>query len=422
MMRTLSIFVLLLVLAGAVQAQDGLAGVRVDGRVLFRVAATDTTDEQTRARRVERRISRLLERPDLITAAQVLPGATEAERTLVVSGVPVVTVTPADAEELLSTVDVLASQWAVALDTGLARATARRQSGWQRFAAEVEGSVASAFGRLLDSAIVIVPRALAALLVLGFFWIFAIAIRRLMRWTFRRVVDDLTVENLVKQMASVVIWLIGLLVALGALGLDPQTAVAGLGLTGLALGFALKDVLSNLVAGLLMLVLRPFRIGDQIAVEDTEGGVERITLRATEIRTYDGRLVLVPNGQVFTSRVTNNTASPVRRGDVTVFLGYDEDLQRASAVLLEAAGIAQGVLDEPAPSLRVQELGPSDIELTLLFWTDSRRSDYVATASNVRNAAIEALRAASIGLPAPDRRVLVPGETAAWRKALQDGG
>ena len=92
-----------------------------------------------------------------------------------------------------------------------------------------------------------------------------------------------------------------------------ESVATALGLGGVAVGFALKDILSNLVSGVLILAMRPFEIGDQIVISETEGTVEQIELRATQIRTYDGRLVLVPNGEVFTSRITNNTASPLRR-------------------------------------------------------------------------------------------------------------
>jgi small conductance mechanosensitive channel len=394
------------------------ATVRVDGRTVFHVAAADTLDEDARARRIERRIEQLLERPDAVGQVRVLAGPGPAERTLAVSGVPVVTVTAADAEEHLTTPMVLASQWAAALDSALERARGRRQSPGSRFVADVQASVEGALGRLLDSAVTIIPRALAAFLVLAFFGVLAAGVRRLMRALFRRVVDDLTFENLVKQVAYFAVWALGFVVALGALGLEPEAAVAGLGLTGLALGFALKDILSNFVAGLILLALRPFRISDQIVVGETEGAVERITLRATEIRTYGGRLVLVPNAEVFTSRVTNNTASPVRRGSVSLFIGYDEDLRVAVDALAEAARRSDGVLDEPAPSVRIRTLGASDIELSLRFWTDSRRSDFVATASQVRAAAVEALRTAGIGLPGPGRHVVEPGRAEAWRAVL----
>ena len=192
-----------------------------------------------------------------------------------------------------------------------------------------------------------------------------------------------------------------------ALGFQPQTVFTGLGLAGLALGFALEDIISNFVSGLLILTLRPFELGDEIMVGETEGNVERIELRATHIRTYGGRLVLVPNAEVFTSRITNNTASPVRRAGVTLYLGYDVDLRRASDAAREAALRTPGVLQHPTPSVRVQELGPEDIGIEIRFWADSRRSDFVATQSAVRAALVDGLRRAGIPHPDPDVRHIV---------------
>lgn len=146
--------------------------------------------------------------------------------------------------------------------------------------------------------------------MVGLFWALASLTRYLLRLVFRLVISDLTVENLIRQLSYYAIWAIGLVVATDALGFDPETVVTGLGLTGLALGFALKDIISNFVSGLLILWLRPFQLGDQIIVGSSEGNVERIHLRATEIRTYDGRVVMVPNAELFTSRIINNTAAP----------------------------------------------------------------------------------------------------------------
>lgn len=187
--------------------------------------------------------------------------------------------------------------------------------------AEVQSSVQTGFGRLGESAIAIIPRALAALLVIGLFWAIAALVRWLMRLICRHIVEDLTVENLIKQVAYYVVWILGFIVALDAFGFDPQAVATGLGLTGLALGFALKDILSNFISGILILVLRPFELGDEIVVGQTEGNVERIELRATQLRTYDGRVVLVPNAELFTSRITNNTAASIRRSSVTLFIG-----------------------------------------------------------------------------------------------------
>ena len=198
--------------------------------------------------------------------------------------------------------------------------------------------------------------------------------------------------------------------ALDVAGVDVKTMATGLGLGGVALGFALKDILSNLVSGLLILMSHTFEINDQIVVGDTEGTVERIEVRATHIRTYDGRLVLVPNGEVFTSRVTNNTASPRRRASVFVVLDYDQDVERALAVIGEAVARVAGVAAEPAPSVRLQELGTDHLHIEAQFWTDSRRTDFMHTASSARLAIVQALTKAGIALPDPDdRRVTMVG-------------
>lgn len=403
--RALALGAVLLASAADVQAQEAVA-VRLDGRAVFRVVADDTLSATARALRVESRLARVLEREGDVGSVRVTRGPGAGERTVSVGGVPVATTTPADAEWHVSTVDALAAQWAEALAEQLGAAAARRTSPARRLAAEVQGSVQGAFARLLDSAIAVVPRALAALLVLVLFGLLARGVRVAMRALFSRVVDDLTVENLVTQVAAFVLWSVGFIVALGALGLDPETAVAGLGLTSLALGFALKDILSNFVAGLLLLGLRPFRIGDQISVGETEGAVERVTLRATEVRTFDGSLVMVPNGDIFTARVTNNTASPVRRGTVLLHLDYDTDLRRAVEAIRSATQAAEGVLASPPAGVRVTDLGPNDVTLQIRFWADSRRSDFVETASAVRGAAVDALRAEGLPLPNPNLRVV----------------
>ena len=410
---------LVLLILPPVHAQAEQVTVRLDGRAVFRVGAVGELDATARARQIERRMNRLLENPEAIAPPRIEPtNANTTDRVITIAGVPIVTVTEADAQDNLTTVNVLATQWSQAIDTTLERASERRLSPAGRFIAEVQASIETAFGRLIESAIVIIPRALAALLVIGLFWAIATFVRWLMRIIFRRIVEDLTVENLIKQVAYYAVWILGLIVALDAFGFDPQAVATGLGLTSLALGFALKDILSNFISGLLILVLRPFELGDQIIVGETEGNVERIDLRATQLRTYDGRVVLVPNAEVFTSRIINNTAAPIRRGSVALFMGYDSDLPKAIDVIQTAAQATDGVLAEPAASVRVQDLGQDDIVIEARFWTDSRRSDFVATTSQVRQAIVAALKDAEIGLPDPDVRILVPRYLEQWRSAL----
>jgi small conductance mechanosensitive channel len=388
-------------------AQESRVAVRVDGRAVFRVGASDTVTAAQRALRIERRIAQILETPDAVRPARVIADpADSAVRVLTIANARITAVTPADAEDNLRSVDALAADWARALDEALVEASTRRGSRWTRFSAEVRASVTAAFGRLGESLIRIVPRVLAATLVLGLFWGIAAGVRRIMRAVGERLSLDLTVQSLLRQLVYYSIWTIGLLVTVDALGFQAQTVVTGLGLTGLALGFALKDIISNFVSGLLILALRPFQLSDQIVVGDTEGSVERIRLRATDIRTYDGRLVLVPNADLFTSRVTNNTASPIRRAAVPFHVGYGTDLRRALEVAHQAVRGASGVLEEPSPVVRVQDLREGDVQLEARFWTDSRRTDFVATQAAVRASLTEALREAGIALPNPEQRTV----------------
>jgi small conductance mechanosensitive channel len=390
-------------------SQEGRATVRLDGRVLFQVAKGRAATAVERARSIERRLTTLLDTEN--TVGPALVQTTSEGLTISVSGVNVVTITTDDAQDNVVTPDILAGQWSAKIVQALQNARARRTSFGGRFFAEVRASIDAAFSRLLESAIYVVPRALGALVVIAVFWLFARLVRFGMKIFFRRFVEDETTESLIKQVIYYAIVAVGLIVAVDALGFEPQIVVTGLGLTGLALGFALKDIISNFVSGILILSLRPFDLGDQIVVGSTEGSVERIELRATQIRTYDGRVALVPNAEVFTSRIINNTAHPIRRGSVTVYLGYDEDLGHAIRVLLAAVPRAEGVSPHRVGAVRVQDLGQNDIELEATFWTDSRRSDFKETASNVRRAIIQAFSAADIGLPNPDRRVIEHSRT-----------
>jgi small conductance mechanosensitive channel len=394
----------LVISASVGYGQTGEASVRLNGVPVIQVTASGSESATARAARIERRLQRLADRVDETARPVVVRGSTDDSRVVQLRGAPIVTVTQADAEDQLLPVDALAVEWAAALGVALDQARASRLSPWRRFGTEVRGSVVTAVTRLGDSATRIIPRVLAALTVLALFWAVAAGIRAVLRVLFRRVISDLTVENLLKQVAYYMVWAIGILVAADALGFEPETVVTGLGLTSLALGFALKDIISNFVSGLLILGLRPFQIGDEIVVGETEGSVQNIRLRATEIKTYDGRLVLVPNAELFTSRVTNNTATPIRRTSVEVPVAYGTDLARAErAMLLASEGVSE-VLADPEPSVRVRVLGTTDMVLELRFWTDSRRADLLATTSVIRRRVVEAFSDAGLPLPEPDLR------------------
>ncbi len=404
-----SVVFLLLTSITTAFADTGRATVRLDGRALFQVSGETTEEARARADEIERRFTRILETPAANAPADIQ--ADGDSQVLSIATRHLLTVTPEDAVDHGSSAAELAVQWKEIVDAALARAGERRVSTWGRITAETQASVNTSMARMFESSITVIPRLLASVVVLLAFWGLASLVRWLMYRLFHRVGSDPTIENLTKQIAYYLVWAIGLIVATSALGFDPQALATGLGLTGVALGFALKDILSNFVSGILILMMRPFEIGDQIVVGQTEGSVERIHLRATQIRTYDGRAVLVPNGEVFTSRVTNNTESPVRRGAVLVNLGYDSDLDSAIDTVRQATIGTQGVLGYPEVVVEVRELEKTNIVLESRFWTDSRRTDYVSTASRVRAAVVEAFRSERSNLPGAAVRILEPAPT-----------
>ena len=395
--------------AQARQSDDDREAVRLDGRTVFRVGATEAADgatvddAATRARRIEQRLETLLESPAPLNPAIIQRDdeRNPAERQITVNDALIVTVSAADAEDNLTDVDTLATRWALAIDEALAAGRARRAGR-----SEVLVLMEAAFVRLGESARTVLPRALATLLILALFGLLAWIVRWLLTRLFAVIIGDRTLENLIRQLVYYAIWVLGIIIAVNALGFDPQALATGIGLTSLALGFALQDILSNFVSGLLILVLRPFELGDEIVIGETEGAVQRIELRATEIRTYDGRSVLVPNAELFTSRVTNNTASPTRRGSIVFPLGYDQDLPRAMEVLRAAVAAVPGVLTKPPNTVIVRELTDADVILEVRFWTESTRRDFLEAQSQVSQAMLAALQEAGFPLPEADLRYL----------------
>ena len=180
-----------------------------------------------------------------------------------------------------------------------------------------------------------------------------------------------------------------------------------LGIGSVAIGFAFHDILQNFLAGILLLLTEPFKIGDQIVVNDFEGTVENIETRATMLKTYDGRRIVIPNSNLFTESVVVNTAFPVRRSEYRVGIGYDEDIGQAMALMLDTMPSVEGVLLDPAPDVLVAELGSFTVDIRARWWTDSRRANALAVQSEVISAIKERLMAHDIDMPFPTQEIIV---------------
>ncbi|MDX1658482.1 MAG: mechanosensitive ion channel [Nitriliruptorales bacterium] len=194
---------------------------------------------------------------------------------------------------------------------------------------------------------------------------------------------------------------IGLVIALPVAvpSLDFAGMLAGLGIVGVAAGFAFQDILSNLLAGVLLIFRQPFEAGDQIEVDGVAGTVQFITIRETQIKTFGGRLIYVPNKDVYENAIEVQTADPYVRTDLLVGVDYDTDLPRAREVAVEALKGADGVVNEPAAEAFYTEFGASSINLDLRYWTGSTQHEIRRVQGNVVEAIKAAFDDAGIDIP-----------------------
>lgn len=193
---------------------------------------------------------------------------------------------------------------------------------------------------------------------------------------------------------------------------DLANLISILGIGSVAIGFAFRDIFQNFLAGLIILLSDTFVIGDQIIIpnEDLEGTVTAIDTRATTIETYDQREIIIPNSILFTNPVMVNTSTDRIRTDIEVGVAYDVDIDTASALIREAVGRVEGVLQQPPPDVLVTEFADSSVVLRARWWTDSRRNVVVRTRSNVAREIKYTLDANGVEIPFPIRTLYMRNE------------
>lgn len=258
------------------------------------------------------------------------------------------------------------------------------------------------------------PHLLVALAVFIVFYLAARAVRATLPGMLGRREALQNAGQVVGRLAFGLIWLLGLLVALviAVPGFTPGQLVNVLGLSSVAIGFAFRDILQNFLAGILILLSHPFRVGDQIVSGQYEGTVEEIQTRATFLRTYDGRRVVIPNANLFTNPVTVNTAHPARRLEHDVGIGYGDDIALAKQVMLATLARLPEALPHPAPEALVVRLGESAVEIRLRWWVQPpHQFDALHSQDAVLHAVRDALREAGVDLPYPTRQVLFHDQT-----------
>ena len=265
----------------------------------------------------------------------------------------------------------------------------------------------------LEGAIALLPNIVIGVIVLVIFLLLGKFIRSFIR---NRTKDKETrnIGLVLGRLSQGVLVILGFLVAAIIIfpSFKPADLLASLGIGGVAIGFAFKDILQNFLAGILILLTEPFQIDDQIIFGDYEGTVERIETRATSIRTYDGRRVVIPNAELFTNSVTVNTAYDRRRLQYDIGIGYGDDIQKAKEIILNVLAEHGEVLDNPNPEAIVVDLAGSSVNIRARWWVDPpRKADVIASYDWVLENICTRILAAGIDLPFPTQQILLHDQT-----------
>ena len=223
---------------------------------------------------------------------------------------------------------------------------------------------------------------------------------------------DATLLSFVTQLVRYTILILVMVAVLAQFGVQTTSIIAVLGAAGLAVGLALQGTLANIAAGVLLLFLRPFKIGEYIDAGGIAGTVREIGLFATEFKSYDGIFVIVPNSHLASVAITNYSRLPTRRMDLVIGISYGDNMNQAMTVLNDLLVNDDRILKDPAHQVMVKELADSSVNLNLRCWTN--RQDYGSLLFDLTQQAKERLDEHGISIPFPQRDVhLFPSEAPA---------
>ena len=218
---------------------------------------------------------------------------------------------------------------------------------------------------------------------------------------------EATAANFLSRLLYGILLVIVILAALNEIGVHTTSVVAILGGAAVAIGLSLKDQLSNFAAGIMIVTFRPFVKGDYVQISSYTGTVTEITLVNTHLTTINNHDVIIPNGDITTSAVVNYTALPNRRVDITIGVGYDADIKRAKELILKLAQDNPVAFDDPAPIVRVTNLGDNSVDLTLNVWTTN--DDWWSMQCALLEQFKEVFDSEKIDIPFPQRSVHIKG-------------
>ncbi|MFN3548922.1 MAG: mechanosensitive ion channel family protein [Mesorhizobium sp.] len=212
---------------------------------------------------------------------------------------------------------------------------------------------------------------------------------------------DETLRKFFSRIVRYAVLIIVGVTVLAQFGVQTASIIAALGAIGLAIGLALQGTLQNIAAGIMLLVLRPFRVGEFINAGSVMGTVQEIGLFATELKTFDGLFVMAPNSELWNSPVTNFSRNPQRMTEIAIGIGYGDDIALALRTFADLAAADERILADPAPNCFVSELGDSAVIVAIRYWTKS--PDWFQTKLDFTRNAKLAFDEKGISIPYPQR-------------------
>ncbi|MGB5812129.1 MAG: mechanosensitive ion channel domain-containing protein [Polyangiales bacterium] len=259
------------------------------------------------------------------------------------------------------------------------------------------------------------------LLVLLAFWVVARIAKGAVRRGLNRSkvgISSLAKDFFIKSTGRVIM-VLGLIIAIAQLGIEVAPLLAGLGIAGFVVGFALQDTLSNFASGMMILIYRPFDVGDVIEAGGISGKVHQMNLVSTMVLTFDNQLLIVPNTQIWSGVIRNVTHQDKRRVDLKFGIGYSDDIPHAEKILAEIVAAHEKVLPDPEPVIRLHELGESSVNFVVRPW--SRTDDYWDVYWDVTREVKRRFDDEGISIPFPQRDVHVYQEAAEAKSVAEEG-
>ncbi|MBT8085850.1 MAG: mechanosensitive ion channel family protein [Woeseia sp.] len=269
----------------------------------------------------------------------------------------------------------------------------------------VVGSLTTQLENYLESFIRSLPNIAAAIVVLVVTWLLAKGIKKLIEKAMSSAGVRKALIGLSRTVVGVAVWVLGILIAMAVLfpSVKPGSVLAALGVGGIAIGFAFKDIFENFMAGAMIMLRKPMRIGDFIHCEGVEGKIEEIMIRDTYVRQTDGQLVLVPNAMLFKNPVFVRTDEELRRFEIIAGVSYDADVDEAREIIRKAVEKLDIVVDNKPVDVFATEFNSSSIDFRVRWWSNSKPRHFHESRDLVIASIKRALDDAKIEIPYPYR-------------------